>query len=173
MPTYGIRRGFLKLDSQTVPAGDEQFAATLDGMTRFGTTVPLERLETTHSSLDIMVTGASFVTPSGLRMGKGHGFFDQKWAMLREVGLATSETTLVAAVHDVQVLEEEAVGEALVEPHDTIVDYIVTPTRTIRTDADRSRPEGIHWDLLTMAEVETIPPLKTLWRHAGEPQLEE
>jgi 5-formyltetrahydrofolate cyclo-ligase len=87
--------------------------------------------------------------------------------MLREVGLAASETTLVAVVQDVQVLNEETVEGALVEPHDTIVDHIVTPTRTIRTDTDPSRPVGIHWNLLTISELETIPPLKTLWRRAG------
>ena len=34
----------------------------------------------------MMVTGASAITPSGIRFGKGHGYFDLEWAMLSSKG---------------------------------------------------------------------------------------
>ena len=168
MPTYGIRRGFLGLDPADVPRGEAAFASVLDGMNRFAELRPLEDLEANHPSLDVMVTGASFVTWEGLRMGKGHGFFDLEWAMLRNIGLATKETRVVAAVHDVQVLQEERSAEYAAD-HDTIVDYIVTPTEVYRIEGAQPKPEGIYWDLLSEGEIRDIPPLETLWERAGRP----
>ncbi|WP_251329406.1 5-formyltetrahydrofolate cyclo-ligase [Haloplanus pelagicus] len=173
MPTYGIRRGFLSLDPADVPDGAAAFASVLDGMTRFAERAPLDALEADHPPLDVMVTGASFVTPDGLRMGKGHGFFDLEWAMLRQVGLATEDTLVVAAVHDVQLLSETAAPEGMVADHDTVVDYVVTPTRTHRVEGDRQKPSGIHWGLLTESEIRAIPPLETLWKRAGRPATKE
>jgi 5-formyltetrahydrofolate cyclo-ligase len=170
MPTYGIRRGFLGLDPDDVPSGEAAFASVLDGMNRFAERQSLEELEENHPPLDVMVTGASFVTKDGLRMGKGHGYFDLEWAMLRQIGLATEETRVVAAVHDVQVLEEGRSDE-LVADHDTIVDYIVTPTQTYRVEDAPPKPEGIYWELLSQAEIQKTPPLKTLWEREGEPNL--
>lgn len=172
MPTYGIRRGFLELAPADVPDGLSVFAATLDGMNRFASRIPLETLENEISRLDCMVTGASFVTADGLRMGKGHGFFDLEWAMMRKIGLVDEATEVVAAVHDVQVVDDIA-GQELAEEHDTIVDAIVTPTRTIEIDPTPEKPEGIHWNLLSRDEIERIPPLEKLWRQAGKPTLED
>jgi 5-formyltetrahydrofolate cyclo-ligase len=169
MPSYGIRRGFLSLDPAAVPDEEAAFASVLDGVNRFGQRVPLETLEADHPPLDIMVTGASFVTPDGLRMGKGHGFFDLEWAMLREVGLATTDTLVVAAVHDVQLLSETDTPDGMVADHDTVVDYVVTPSRTLQVEGDKQKPSGIYWDLLTETEIRSIPPLETLWKRAGEP----
>lgn len=169
MPTYGIRRGFLRLDPANVPDGRAAFAATLDGMTRFAERVPLTDLEDAHPPLDCMVTGASFVTHDGLRMGKGHGFFDLEWAMLRRVGLTTPSTDVLAAVHDVQVISEAEDLDAIVEDHDTIVDAIVTPTQTITVTDAPPKPKGIHWSLLDADEIEAIPPLQVLWKRDGRP----
>jgi 5-formyltetrahydrofolate cyclo-ligase len=69
MPSYGIRRGFLALDPGDVPDGEAALASVLDGMNRFADSVSLETLETGHPPLDVMVTGASFVTTDGLRVG--------------------------------------------------------------------------------------------------------
>lgn len=168
MPTYGIRRGVLGLDPADVPPGEAAFASVLDGMNRFAERRPLEDLEAKHPSLDVMVTGASFVTRDGLRMGKGHGFFDLEWAMLRKIGLATEDTRVVAAVHDVQILEEKHSNDYVAD-HDTIVDYIVTPTAVHRVEGAPPKPEGIYWDLLSEGKIRGIPPLETLWERAGRP----
>jgi 5-formyltetrahydrofolate cyclo-ligase len=173
MPTDGIRRGFLSLDPADVPDGDAAFASVLGGTNRFAERAPIETLEADHPPLDVMVTGASFVTPDWLRMGKGHGFFDLEWAMLRKVGLATTDTLVVAAVHDIQFLSETDAPEGMVADHDTVVDYVVTPTRTHEVEGDRQKPSGIHWELLTEAEIREIPPLETLWTRAGRPATDD
>jgi 5-formyltetrahydrofolate cyclo-ligase len=170
MPTYGIRRGFLRLVPEDVPDGQAAFASTLDGMTRFASRIELGAMERELPKLDCMVTGASFVTHDGLRMGKGHGFFDLEWAMMREVGLADEETDIVAVVHDVQVVDEPA-GQELAASHDTIVDAIVTPDRVIEIDDAPPKPEGIRWPLLERDEIDQIPPLRELWERAGRPAL--
>src|SRR5689334_21330657 len=36
VPTYSLARGFLALSKETVPSGQEAFAATLDGLDVFG-----------------------------------------------------------------------------------------------------------------------------------------
>lgn len=166
MPTYGIRRGFLQLESQNLSDGKSEFASTLDGMNRFAEQLPLEELEESSRTFDCLVTGASFVTTDGLRMGKGHGYFDLEWAMLREVGAVDEDTLVVAAAHDVQVLEDEVDRDEMAEEHDTIVDYIATPTRTIAVDSTPPKPSGIHWNLLEREEIESIPPLETLWQRS-------
>ena len=53
------------------------------------------------------MTGASAVSTNGLRFGKGHGYFDLEWAMLRYLELADDDTPVVACVHDVQLVGEE------------------------------------------------------------------
>lgn len=169
MPSYGIRRGFLSLAPTAVPEGQAAFAATLDGMNRFADHVPLDTLKADYRPLDIMITGASFVTPDGLRMGKGHGYFDLEWAMLRQVGLVNEDTVVVAAVHDVQVLSDGEMADEMAADHDTIVDYVVTPTETIHVEDAPPKPSGIHWELLSETEIRAIPPLEELWERAGEP----
>lgn len=163
MPSYGIRRGFLLLDPTLVPDGEETFASTLDGVNRYGEEIPITHLSDEYAQIDVLVTGASFVTTNGLRMGKGHGYFDLEWAMLREVNLVDEDTIVIAAAHDVQVIEADMVDRAqLVEEHDTIVDYIITPSGIREVDDTSPKPQGIYWELLDDEDINSIPPLAEL-----------
>lgn len=171
MPTYGILRGFVRLQPKQVPAGKADFASTLDGMNRFATPVPLDRLAEDHPGFDCLVTGASFITRDGLRMGKGHGYFDLEWAMLREVGLVDESTLVLAAGHEVQVVAPRDELGSIADSHDTIVDYIVTPENLYEVEDPPPKPEGIFWERLSRKRVEKIPPLKALWERAGNPDL--
>ncbi len=157
MPTYGIRRGFLLLSRDLVPPGKEDFASTLDGAERFGRRVSLRELREL-GKVELMVTGASVVSVTGVRYGKGHGYFDLEWAMFRELGLVDDSTPIIAVVHDCQVIEEELEAEA----YDTVVDYIVTPTRVIKTAARRPKPRGIVWERLPPEMLREIPALREL-----------
>jgi len=159
MSTYGIIRGFLKIARNDVPAGQEAFAATLDGMDRYRQPITLEQIASL-GQFDMMVTGASVITMDGLRFGKGHGYFDLEWAMMRSIGVADENTPLVAVAHDCQITKINIKPE----PHDTIIDYIVTPTRTIKTASEYPKPTGINWDLLPTDMREQIPPLRSLYQ---------
>lgn len=159
MPTYGIKRGFILLSRELVPYGKEDFASTLDGAERFGKYLSLEEMKNL-GRVDIMVTGASVVSINGVRYGKGHGYFDLEWGMFRELGLVNEDTPIIAVVHDCQVIEEEIEAK----PYDTIVDYIVTPTRIIKVKRKKKKPEGILWDKISDELMEEIPILRELKR---------
>jgi len=69
------------------------------------------------------------VNPFGAQLGKGGGYSEMEYAILRQLGLANSSTPIATTVHDAQVIGEEIPLEA----HDFGVDIIVTPTRTLVT----------------------------------------
>lgn len=163
MPTYGIVRGFLLMRREYVPRGQEAFSATLDGADRFGKPVTLRMIQE-MKKIDLMVTGVSVVNVEGVRYGKGHGYFDLEWAMLREIGVVDEETPVIAVAHDCQVVEERFP----VTPHDTIVDVIVTPSRVIRVSKKHKKPEGIMWEKLPEDMIKNIPPLQELKRMKRE-----
>lgn len=155
--TYGIRRGFLQLSPDAVPAGDVNYAATLDGLDTYATPVTLGELRGTPP-LALLVTGGSAVSRNGIRFGKGHGYFDLEWAMLSEIGLTTDASEVIDMVHDEQVVDEVLVGE----PHDVGVDWIVTPTRSLRVQDGGSAPGKVLWDLIPGSEHEFLPPILEL-----------
>lgn len=157
MPTYGIRRGFVVLERKLVPVGKEDFAATLDGAEKFGKRISLKDIAY-PCKFDIVFTGVSLVNTAGMRFGKGEGFFDLEWGMLSEVGSVDELTPVVVIAHDVQVVEIDLP----VEPHDTVADIIVTPTRVIFTGSKFKKPKGVNWKLITKEMLEEIPPLKEL-----------
>jgi 5-formyltetrahydrofolate cyclo-ligase len=157
--TYGILRGFVYFAPRSVPEHHIDFAASLDGAERFGTRLDLEGVRSL-GRLDFLVTGASAVNRNGIRFGKGHGYFDLEWALLREVGSVDEDSPVVACVHDVQYVDEDLPSE----PTDTLVDWIVTPTRTIRVSRRSPKPSGIRWDLVDPELVASIPPLQELRR---------
>lgn len=162
MSTYGIYRGFLYVEPGTVPKGAELYAAWLDGMEHFGRPITLEEI-TRMGRFDFMVTGASAVSVDGVRFGKGHGFFDMEWGMFTDLGLADDATPVVAAVHDVQVVEDK------LHPSETdiLVDLIATPTRMIEVTGRGRRPRGIKWNLLEKDTIGATPPLRELARIRG------
>ncbi|MGA3354164.1 MAG: 5-formyltetrahydrofolate cyclo-ligase [Acidimicrobiales bacterium] len=173
MTTYGIRRGFLALDPGDVPASERAYAATLDGMDYYGRPVDLDEIAKL-GHIGLLVTGGSAVSYSGLRIGKGHGYFDLEWALLSEVGSTDESTEIVDIVHDCQVVDLELAASE----HDVRVDWIVTPTRTIRVEGP-PRPAGrVRWELIGGTEFELIPPVIDLAVRkglsvTGQPIMEE
>jgi 5-formyltetrahydrofolate cyclo-ligase len=157
MTTYGIYRGFVFFPPGSVPQDSIEFASSLDGAERFGLSYDLEAVRSV-GRLDFLVTGASAVNGDGIRFGKGHGYFDVEWALFRDIGLADEDSPVVACVHDVQYVEEE------LDPRetDTLVDWVLTPTRTIHIERRREKPRGIRWELLDPTLLATIPPLQEL-----------
>jgi 5-formyltetrahydrofolate cyclo-ligase len=109
--------------------------------------------------LDLVLSGSVGVTPAGTRIGKGEGYSDLEYAILHDLGLVGSETTIATTVHDDQVLDSEAVPDP--DDHDVPVDVIVTPTRVIRTGAER-RPAGVDWAALSTAQLAEMPVLRHL-----------
>ena len=158
LTTYSIKRGFWLLDPATIPKDRQLYASTLDGMERHGTPMSLADIRDKLPRLDYMITGTGAINEAGVRLGKGHGFFDAEWGMLYRIGKINSATPSAALVHDCQVLTETLYPEVF----DTVADAIFTPTRTIEVSRPHKPTCGIVWDLLDPHMLATIPPLQEL-----------
>lgn len=160
MTNYGITRGFFLIRPGQIPEGKEELASLLDGVARYWKHQTLAQLKESVGHIDMMVTGASAITPSGIRFGKGHGYFDLEWAMTYTMGIVDEGTPVFAVGHDCQVADVEVEVRAF----DTAIDYIVTPTRVIRTRSEFPKPTGgILWSQLAPGMREQIPPVQELW----------
>jgi 5-formyltetrahydrofolate cyclo-ligase len=162
VPTHGLVRGFMFLERAGVPSGQEEFAATLDGLERFARPLPLDELATL-GHFDLLVTGASAIAPNGVRWGKGHGYFDLEWALLRELRAVDEQTPVVAAGHDLQVLDYDLEPS----PYDAVVDLIVTPTRCLPIERIHPKPPGIIWEAIPPHVLDSIPILNELASRNG------
>ena len=143
---------FLELDPAEVD--DTDAAPTVSHAGTYGRRVPPEAL----SVVDAIVVGSVAVTESGERIGKGEGYSDLEFAMLRAFSLVDDGTTVVTTVHELQVVNDDVGAEA----HDVPVDVVCTPERTVRTDAEGGKPTGIDWERLSEDRIEEIPVLERL-----------
>lgn len=157
VPRLRDEKCFRALDPERIrDAGvDTDDAATIGGSEEHGVAVHPESMP----AVDLVVVGSVAVTGDGARVGKGEGYSDLEFAVLREFGLVDDDTTTVTTVHELQVVEEE---EAVpVGPHDVPLDYVVTPERVIETGAGE-KPEGVDFEALSDERVAEIPVLSTL-----------
>jgi len=151
MTTYGIIRGFYRLDPSKIPASDHRYAATLDGFDRYAQHLPLAELKRSRP-FSLLVTGGSAVSSNGVRFGKGHGYFDFEWAVLSELGLTDQFSVVADVVHDCQFVNEVMPAER----HDVAVDWVVTPTRAMHIDQS-TRPRGrVYWEMVPGTEFERL-----------------
>lgn len=156
VPTPRLRAGFLRLDPSRIPARRLREAASLSRMRRFAEEVPLERIPTP----DVLVVGSVAVGREGGRCGKGEGYADLEYGILRELGHPA--VPVATTVHDLQV-----VPEVPREPTDLPVHWIATPTRTIRVARPGRAPRGIAWSRLDPAALDAMPPLAALASRRG------
>ncbi|MFC4908918.1 5-formyltetrahydrofolate cyclo-ligase [Actinomadura gamaensis] len=102
--------------------------------------------------IGLFLCGTVAVNHQGVRLGKGAGYSDIEFAMVREAGLVGPDTLVATTVHDLQVLDEPLPED----DHDFRVDLIITPTRTVRCGRPR-RPAGLLWDRLAPEKIAAIP----------------
>jgi 5-formyltetrahydrofolate cyclo-ligase len=150
-PTPRLREGFLVLDPAAIDPKAYTKAAAIGGLFQYGRPTPLE----SAPKPDLLVVGSVAVSLAGARTGKGEGYGEIEYALLRELGRIDASTPIATTVHDLQVVEHLPL-----EPFDVSVDLIVTPTRRIRVDGPRQRPDRICWDLLPDEKREAIPLLQ-------------
>jgi len=141
---------FLRIDPATVADIDD--ATTVSGIAEAGEPVGPAGME----PVDLIVSGSVAVTESGERVGKGEGYSDLEFALLREFGVVDDDTTTVSTVHERQVVDE-AVPTT---PQDVPIDWLVTPERSIRTDSPTTKPVGIAWEQLDAEKINGIPILQ-------------
>ena len=151
VPTPRLAGGFHLLDPERIDPTAYDEAATLATMTRHSVPVALDELP----QFDAIVTGCAAVTPAGKRCGKGAGYSDIEYALLRELGHAAAP--VATTVHDIQI-----VGDFPVESNDLPLSVICTPTQTLRVAQPLAAPAGIEWQRLTSADIERMPVLAEL-----------
>ncbi len=150
---------FLRLDPAEIDDADA--AMTVSGISEYG--VPTAPEDVPH--VDLVVSGSVAVTTDGARIGKGEGYSDLEWAVLRELDAVDDDTTVATTVHELQVVDDapSPVDDATVLPepdrHDVPLDLVVTPERVIRTESTAERPPGVDWDALDAERLDEIPVL--------------
>jgi 5-formyltetrahydrofolate cyclo-ligase len=152
-PTPRLREGFLLLDPATIPASAYGRAATIGGLFRYGTAIPIQRAP----APDLLIVGSVAVDRRGARTGKGEGYGEIEYALLRQFGRISAETPVATTVHDLQLVQSLPL-----EPFDVTVDLIVTPSQTIDVMPVGQRPDHILWNLLPAEKLDAIPLLREL-----------
>ncbi|WP_128476998.1 5-formyltetrahydrofolate cyclo-ligase [Halorussus pelagicus] len=152
VPRLRDEKPFYELDPAEIPPEEYDSAPTISHVESYARQVAPEDV----AGIDLVVSGSVAVTATGARVGKGEGYSDLEYAVLRELGLVNGETPVATTVHDSQVVDDEVA----VETHDVPLDFVVTPTETIRTETDSAKPSGVFWDALSDERVEEIPVLK-------------
>ena len=161
VPTPRLAGGFQLLDPERIPPDKRREAATLKSMAAWAVPVALEEMP----ALDAIVTGCVAVTIGGQRCGKGAGYSDLEYAILRELG--AQPVPIATTVADLQV-----VGDFPVASNDIPLAVICTPTCTIRVADPPPAPEGVEWERLDERDLEAMPVLAELLalKRAGKPQ---
>ncbi|NWW70080.1 MTHSD protein, partial [Climacteris rufus] len=157
VPTPRLRTGLFNRIVPPAGATKEilRKCATSQGVKEYSVPVGLDG----KAQVDLVVVGSVAVSEKGWRIGKGEGYADMEYAMMVSMGAVQEDTPVVTIVHDCQVLD---IAEELLDDHDLTVDYILTPTRTIKTHCKRPKPQGIMWHKVSCEMLGKIPILKTL-----------
>jgi len=153
VPTPRLKGGFHRLDPAGIAPEDFAAAATLTSMAEHSEIVALEDMP----ALDAIVTGCAAVTAEGHRAGKGEGYSDLEFAILRELGFAA--VPVATTVHELQV-----VADLPIEANDIPLTLICTPERSIEVACPPPAPTGIDWSRLDHADLEAMPILGELRR---------
>jgi 5-formyltetrahydrofolate cyclo-ligase len=154
VPTPRLRAGFKRLDPAAIPPDERTAAAGLSNMDEWAEPVALKNLP----SLDAIVTGSVAVTRDGHRCGKGEGYSDLEYALLRELG--HDPVPVATTVHPLQIVDAFPT-----DPHDLPLSLLVTPDETIRVEDPPPPPSGIDWTALPDEALNEMPVLQSLKEH--------
>ncbi|XP_067158503.1 methenyltetrahydrofolate synthase domain-containing protein isoform X3 [Apteryx mantelli] len=157
VPTPRLRTGLFNKIVPPSGATKEilRICATSQGVKEYSVPIGLDG----KARVDLVVVGSVAVSEKGWRIGKGEGYADMEYAMMVSMGAVQKDTPVVTIVHDCQVVD---IAEELLDDHDLTVDYILTPTRTIKTNCKRLKPQGIIWHKVSYEMLGKIPILKSL-----------
>ena len=153
VPRLSEAKPFLRIAPDEIDDIDD--ATTVSGSAKHGVPVDPESMP----AIDLIVAGSVAVDEAGNRVGKGEGYSDLEFAVLRGFDRVADATTVATTVHDSQI-----VGDDAIEPdrHDVPLDLVVTPTRTVETAAVADRPDGLYWGDLSAEKISEIPVLQRL-----------
>jgi len=151
VPTPRLKGGFMKFDPDAIDPADYEDASMLSRWDAHKREVPLDELP----QLDAIVTGCVAVTASGKRCGKGEGFSDLEYAILRELG--HDPVPVYTTVHSLQVVDAFPT-----ESHDLSLAGIATPEDWLHVSDSPTGPDAIHWERLSDEDLDAMPILEQL-----------
>ncbi|CAI9266542.1 unnamed protein product [Lactuca saligna] len=157
-PQPRLRTGFFSvLESNALNPSSINEACTSVGVAKYGKPIGLDE----KIKVDLIVIGSVAVDPkTGARLGKGEGFAELEYGMLRYMGAIDDSTPIVTSVHDEQLVDDIPVEKLLI--HDVPVDIICTPTQIIFTNTSIPKPQGIYWDKLSPQKLRQVKILREL-----------
>jgi len=178
-PQPRLRTGFFStMHRDSIPSQDLWRACSAAGVAEFGVPLslddalkrarakssdePLTEALQQSLTLDAIVVGSTAVARNGARIGKGEGFAELEYGILRWMGLVTERTPVITTVHDDQILQDERMPTERLLEHDVPVDIIVTPTQVIHTHTKVRKPSGILWHLLSPQKLQQVRVLREL-----------
>ncbi|KAF4348377.1 hypothetical protein CsatB_006812 [Cannabis sativa] len=157
-PQPRLRTGFFSvLEASKLTQGTIKEACTSVGVAKHGRPIGLDE----KLKVDLIVIGSVAVDPkTGARLGKGEGFAELEYGMLRYMGAIDDSTPVVTTVHDCQLVDDIPLEKLLI--HDVPVDIICTPTQVIFTNTLIPKPQGIYWEKLSPEKLGQIRILREL-----------
>ncbi|BES80768.1 5-formyltetrahydrofolate cyclo-ligase [Pyrodictium abyssi] len=160
MATPRLREGFLLLDPRFIPGYLYEKAATIRGAFQLGKKLSIDELRS-MGGIDLIVTGSVAVDRRGHRVGKGEGYAEIEYGIMRELGLVGEDTPIATTIHDLQLVEHIPR-----EPYDLAVDIAATPRKLLRFEG-AEKPPGIIWSMLPCKKFREILVLQELARIRG------
>jgi 5-formyltetrahydrofolate cyclo-ligase len=151
VPRLRSEKPFIELDPRKLQCSPYA-ASSIKGAAKYGRPVKLEEVK----AIDLVVCGSVAVNRRGARVGKGGGYSDLEFALLREEGKIRPRTPIVTSVHPLQLVDDELPMTV----HDIPLNAIVTPQEIIEIKSPGPRPRGIYWDMLSKEKIADIPALQ-------------
>jgi 5-formyltetrahydrofolate cyclo-ligase len=153
VPSPRLREGFVRVDPSRLRANQLYEASSISGAFRLGEMISLDDLP----RIDLLVVGSVAVSADGDRVGKGEGYAELEFAVLRTLGRVLEDVPIATTIHDRQLVD--AIPR---EAFDLTLDLICTPTRTFRTHDRGGRPPGVLWEHLPSERLAEMPILQEL-----------
>ena len=151
VPRLHSLKPFIELDPNTLEVSPF-WASSIKGATKYGQALLLSDIK----KIDLIVCGSVAVNQEGARVGKGGGYSDLEYALLREEGKVNAETPIVTTVHPLQILKTKMP----MTDHDIPLNAIITPEKVISLRPRYQKPRGIYWDNLSQEKIKSIPALE-------------
>lgn len=151
VPRLRSEKCFIEIDPQRLGARTA-LAATIAGACRWGRPISPGEMR----PVDLVIAGSVAAARDGARVGKGGGYGDLEYGLLRDEGKVRESTPVVTTLHPLQIVAERLP----MLPHDLPVDFLVTPGEVIATRPAHPRPRGLYWDLLRPIRINAIPLLR-------------
>lgn len=151
MPRLRSERCFVELDPNRLSAKIFR-VGSITGAMQFG------RLVAPHEMcpVDLVVCGSVAVNRQGARLGRGGGYGDLEYALLRSEGKIREYTPILTTVHPAQIIDDRLPMRG----HDIPVDFVITPDQVIAAPSLHPRPRGVIWEILQEEKILSIPLLR-------------